>query len=355
MKKLLSITLIFVMMSMLTACGSRGSDNASTANPSGNTAGDEVVTLRTCTQSPATNINTIVTRYFADRVSELSDGKMEIEVYINAELGSEQSVMEQVLTGTLEMAPISTSLLTNVVPEPGIYSLPFLFPTMEAYAGVTGDPAFQEIIFNAIQEQTGAVCLGGITCIGRGVANKSHPIETVDDLKGLKIRTIGSSAINEAFEAMGATVTSVAWKEVYTALQQGLCDGEDSTVNSNLSMKFIEYNNYFTELNEIFQDQLLLVNGNVWAGLNTDQQAVLTQAAQETFEYGMDYTAQYRQEGFDQVAAEYPDFQIIKREDISDEDYATFYNAATSIWPEYVDQIGQELFDLTTSLVEQYS
>lgn len=355
MKKLLGITLIFVMMSMLTACGSRGSDNASTANPSDNTAGDEVVTLRTCTQSPDTNINTIVTRYFADRVSELSDGKMEIEVYINAELGSEQSVMEQVLTGTLEMAPISTSLLTNVVPETGIYSLPFLFPTMEAYAGVTGDPAFQEIIFNAIQEQTGAVCLGGITCIGRGVANKSHPIETVDDLKGLKIRTIGSSAINEAFEAMGATVTSVAWKEVYTALQQGLCDGEDSTVNSNLSMKFIEYNNYFTELNEIFQDQLLLVNGNVWAGLNTDQQAVLTQAAQETFEYGMDYTAQYRQEGFDQVAAEYPDFQIIKREDISDEDYATFYNAATSIWPEYVDQIGQELFDLTTSLVEQYS
>ena len=253
------------------------------------------------------------------------------------------------------MAPISTSLLANVVPETGIYSLPFLFPTMESYVGVTGDPAFQEIVFNAINEQTGAVCLGGITCIGRGVANKNRPIETVDDLKGLKIRTIGSSAINDAFEAMGATVTSVAWKEVYTALQQGLCDGEDSTVNSNLSMKFIEYNNYFTELNEIFQDQLLLVNGGVWAGLTAEQQSILTQAAKETFEYGMDYTAQYRQEGFDEAAAEYPDFQIIKREDISDEDYATFYDAATSVWPEYVEKIGQDLFDLTIDLVEQYS
>lgn len=93
----------------------------------------------------------------------------------------------------------------------------------------------------------------------------------------------------------------------------------------------------------------------MWAGLTAEQQSILTQAAKETFEYGMDYTAQYRQEGFDEAAAEYPDFQIIKREDISDEDYATFYDAATSVWPEYVEKIGQDLFDLTIDLVEQYS
>ena len=128
MKKLLSAALALLMaLSMLTACGS---GDTVPEEASGGSE-DEVLTLRTCTQSPDTNINTIVTRYFAERVSELSEGKMEIEVYINAELGSEQSVMEQVLTGTLEMAPISTSLLANVVPETGIYSLPFLFPTME--------------------------------------------------------------------------------------------------------------------------------------------------------------------------------------------------------------------------------
>ena len=196
---------------------------------------------------------------------------------------------------------------------------------------------------------------GGIQATGRGVSNTKHPVKTVDDLKGLKIRTIGSSAINDSFEAMGATTTAVAWKEVYTALQQGLCDGEDSTVNANLSMKFIEYTKYFTELNEIFQDLLVIVNGSVWAGLTPEQQAVLTQASKDAFAYGMEYSAKYRQEGFDQVAAEYPDFQIIKHEDISPEDYATFYDAATTVWPKYTEAIGEEVFNLTKGLVEQYS
>lgn len=361
MKKTLSIALALVMiLSLFAGCGKTETPAANTpaetpAEAPAAAPSDDVLVLRTCTQNPDTSITTIVTKYFAKRVSELSEGKMQIDVYINAELGSEQSVMEQVMTGTLDMAPISSSLLANVVPEFGIYNLPFLYPSMEVYAAVTGDPAFQEAVFGAMEGQTGAICLGGIQCIGRGIANSKHPVETVDDLKGLKIRTIGSSAVNDAFEAMGATVTSVAWKEVYTALQQGLCDGDDSTVNSQLNMKFIEYNNYFTEVNEIFQDLPIIVNGGVWAKLTADQQAIMKQAAADTFAYGMDYTAQYRQEGFDQVAAEYPDFEIIKREEISDEDYATFYNAATTVWPEYVEMIGDDVFNLTLELVEKYS
>lgn len=358
MKKFFSIALALVMiLSLAAGCGGTKPAPADTSGGGTpvETPSDDVLVLRTCTQNPDTSITTIVTRYFAERVAALSEGKMEIEVYINAEFGSEQSVMEQVMTGTLEMAPISTSVLANVVPEVGIYNLPFLYPSMEVYAGVTGDPAFQEVVFGAIKEQTGVTCLGGIQCIGRGVANVKHPVKTVDDLKGLKIRTIGSSAVNDSFEAMGSTVTSVAWKEVYTALQQGLCDGDDSTVNSELNMKFVEYNKYFTELNEIFQDLLLIVNGDVWAKLTAEQQAVITQAAKETFAYGMDYTAQYRQEGFDQAAEQYPDFEIIKREDISDEDYATFYDAATTVWPKYIEMIGQDVFDLTQGLVGQYS
>ena len=359
MKKTISIVLALVMiLSLFASCGQTEKPAATTPDtsaPSADAPSDDVVVLRTCTQNPETSITTIVTRYFAKRVEEISEGKMKIDVYINAEFGSEQSVMEQVMTGTLEMAPISTSVLANVVPEVGIYSLPFLFPNMEVYASVTGDPAFQEVVFGAIQDQTGVVCLGGIQATGRGVSNTKHPVKTVDDLKGLKIRTIGSSAINDSFEAMGATTTAVAWKEVYTALQQGLCDGEDSTVNANLSMKFIEYTKYFTELNEIFQDLLVIVNGSVWAGLTPEQQAVLTQASKDAFAYGMEYSAQYRQEGFDQVAAEYPDFQIIKHEDISPEDYATFYDAATTVWPKYTEAIGEEVFNLTKGLVEQYS
>lgn len=356
MKRTFSIVLALVMLlCAFTACGTVPAADAPDSNAEAGDSDGAVLTLRTCTQNPETSITTIITRYFADRVSELSEGTMEIEVYINAEFGSEQSVMEQVMTGTLEMAPISTSVLANVVPECGIYTLPFMFPSMETYAAVTGDAGFQERVYGAIQEQTGCVTLGGMQCIGRGVSTVSKPVVTVDDLKGLKIRTIGSSVVNDAFEAMGATVTTVAWKEVYTALQQGLIDGDDSTVNSNLNMKFIEYNKYFTELNEIFQDLLIIVNGDVWSRLTAEQQAVLTQAGKDAFDWGMAYTAQYRQEGFDQCAEEYPEFQIIKREDISEEDYATFYDAAVTVWPEYRDVIGGELVDYTAELVEQYS
>ena len=122
MKKTLSIALALVMiLSLFAGCGKTETPAANTpaetpAEAPAAAPSDDVLVLRTCTQNPDTSITTIVTKYFAKRVSELSEGRMQIDVYINAELGSEQSVMEQVMTGTLDMAPISSSLLANVVP-----------------------------------------------------------------------------------------------------------------------------------------------------------------------------------------------------------------------------------------------
>lgn len=242
MKKIVSLLLAVSMTVGLAACGGNpdpapaNSQAVSSEGPKTDADGT-VKTIRLSTNNPDTNSTTKAMQHFADLVGERTEGSLKVEVYPNAQLGTEDNVFQQVMTGTLDMAVVSPGVIGNVAKEAMIFSFPFLIDGYDTYFALTANEDFREKLFGATQEQTGCVPLAFTCGAPRGVGNTKKEIRTTDDLRGMKIRTQGSPIVIDTFTAFGATATSIPFKEVYTGLSQNLIDGEDSTVVAQLDIR----------------------------------------------------------------------------------------------------------------------
>lgn len=358
MKRFFSLVLALVMVLSLAACGSTPEKTPETNTDSPDTVDSQPTTtetrvLKVATQNLTTSINYIIYEEFSRNLYEKTDGRYKLEIYPNGQLGTEETCLQQVLTGTLDMLPVSSTTLGNVVPECNIFAFPFMIESFDVYHDFGLDEEFREALFTAIKEQTGCQALGFGYGVGRGCGNTKREIRTASDLKGLKIRTIGNPIINDTYNAFGATATSVPFKEVYTALSQNMIDGEDSTVSSNLDQRFCEVNKYFTILNTTFQNATMLVSPTVWDSIPAEDQEIFIQCGREMDEYGFELCKTHVDNEIARAAEEAPDFQITN--DLTPEEKATFVNIAKPLWDNYKDDCGEEFFNFAYAICEKYN
>ncbi len=360
MKKVLSLVLSLVMLFSLAACGGttpppseKPAETPASGQESTPDASVETRVLKVATQNLTTSINYIIYEEFSRNLYEKTDGRYKLEIYPNGELGTEETCLQQVLTGTLDMLPVSTTTLGNVVDECNIFAFPFMIESFEAYAGFALDEEFRQALVTAIKEKTGCQALGFGYGVGRGCGNTKREIRTVDDMKGLKIRTLGNPIIIDTYNAFGATATSIPFKEVYTSLNQNLIDGEDSTVSSNLDQRFCEVNKHFTILNSTFQNATMLVSPAVWDSIPPEDQEIFIQCGREMDEYGFEMCKDHVQNEIQRAAGQEPDFKIVS--DLTSEEKATFVEAAKPVWGKYIDDCGQEFFDFAYAICEKYN
>lgn len=360
MKKVLSLVLSLAMLFSLTACGGGNTSTKDTEQSvQTETTDDKTPTttetrvLKVATQNLTTSVNYISYQAFSDNLYEKTNGRYKLEIYPNGELGTEETCLQQVLTGTLDMLPVSVSTLGNVVDECNIFSFPFMIESYDAFVDLAMDEEFRASQAEAIKEQTGCQFLGFGYAVGRGVGNSKREVRTADDLKGLKIRTLGNPIIVDTYNAFGATATSVPFKEVYTALQQNMIDGEDSTVSSNLDQRFCEINKHFTILNSTFQTAAMLVSPAVWDSIPAEDQEIFIQCGLEMDEYGFELCQEHVQREIQRAHEQEPDFKIV--EDLTAEEKATFVEASRPVWDKYIDDCGQEYFDYAYSIIQKYN
>jgi len=362
MKKFMSLFLAIVMVLGLVACGGNtaapaATEKAEAAAPAATEKAEaaapavETRVLKVATQNLTTSVNYISYQAFSDNLYEKTNGRYRLEIYPNGELGNEETCLQQVLTGTLDMLPVSVSTLGNVVDEMNIFAFPFMIESYDAFVDVALNEEFRTALYNAVKEQTGCQALGFGYAVGRGVGNSKHEVRTVDDLKGLKIRTLGNPIIIDTYNAFGATATSVPFKEVYTALQQNMIDGEDSTVSSNLDQRFCEVNRHFTILNSTFQTACMLVSPAVWESIPAEDQAIFIECGREMDEYGFELCKEHVQREIQRAHEQEPDFKIV--EDLTPEEKATFVAAAIPVWDKYIEDCGQEFFDWAYAIIQE--
>lgn len=347
MKKFLSLMMAMVMACSLIACGAK-EEPAPAAKEE---APVETRVLKVATQNLTTSVNYISYQAFSDNLYEKTNGRYRLEIYPNGELGTEEACLQQVLTGTLDMLPVSVTTLGNVVDEMNIFAFPFLFESYNSFVDFATNEEVRDALYDAVKEQTGCQALGFGYAVGRGVGNSKHEVRTAADLKGLKIRTLGNPIIVDTYNAFGATATSVPFKEVYTALQQNMIDGEDSTVSSNLDQRFCEINRHFTILNSTFQSACMLVSAPVWESIPAEDQEIFIQCGLEMDQYGFELCQEHVQREIQRAHEQEPDFKII--EDLTPEEKATFVEAARPVWDEYIDDCGKEFFDWAYAIAQK--
>lgn len=217
------------------------------------------------------------------RLEELSMGQMTIDIYPSSVLGSEVQCIEQLQNGSLSMTKTSAAALENFIPEMAVFGLPYVFRDgSHCWNVLDGD------IGRDLLEKGASKSLRGLCYYDAGSRNfytKSQPIQAPEDLARLKIRVMNSATAMSMVGAFDASPTPIAWGELYSALAQGTVDGAENNLPSFTSNKHYEVCKHFALDGHSRIPDLLLIGTKTWAQLNSQQQAWLAQAAQESAVY----------------------------------------------------------------------
>jgi tripartite ATP-independent transporter DctP family solute receptor len=199
-------------------------------------------------------------RKFAELVKERSDGKLTVKLFAGGTLGNDVTMISSLQGGTLEMTvPDTSTLVGSAGLEPfGLINLPFLFAKAEQADALLDGPFGQQLM--ARLPEKGLIGLGFWENGFRQVTNSRRPINTAEDFAGLKLRVIQNPLFIDTFTALGVSAQPMPFPEVYTALEQGVVDGQENPLATILASKFYEVQDNTVITNHIYSVWALLMS-----------------------------------------------------------------------------------------------
>lgn len=303
------IVLMLLCSVVLVGCGS---DNK---NVSGDDD-DKVYTLKMSTQQAETA--PIVQGFYtlAERLKEKSNGRLIMEVYPSAQLGSDDDVIEQAEQGVNVAVLTDGSRMGVYVEEIGILGAPYLVDNYDEALKITESDLFQSWV-DELESEHGVRVLSFNWYDGPRHFLTNKPIQTPEDLNGLRIRTPGSPVWQESIKAMGATPVAMPWNEVYTSVQQGAIDGAEAQHTSTYPSRIYEVIKYINKTGHFHLINGIIVGEKWFDTLPEDLQtllleetkAVAEETAREIERLQEEYEAKMIEEGMEVIE---PDVEAFK-------------------------------------------
>lgn len=212
-----------------------------------------------------------------DMLKEKSGGRLCIEVFHSAQLGQEKDTIEQTKFGVIDFNRVSMGPFNNLIEETKVVSLPFIFRDVAHMHRVMDGPVGDEIL--AAFEPHGYVGLAYYDGGSRSFYNRQKPIQSIDDLKGMKIRVMQSDVFVDMMSAMGANATPMPYGEVYSGIQTGVIDGAENNWPSFESSGHFEVAGYYTLNQHLIVPEVLVMSKISWDKLSKEDQALVREAA----------------------------------------------------------------------------
>jgi tripartite ATP-independent transporter DctP family solute receptor len=216
---------------------------------------------------------------FKTMVETATGGDIEVRVYPSSTLGTGREQMNMLKNNVIQVYLATAGNVATMYPLIGVLDTPCAIPNMSV-AWEVFDGWYGEKIKKSIYQETGLRCLeildqGGFFHF----TNNKRPIRTLDDIKGIKFRTMTLPSHIAFFRSMGASAIPIAWAEVYTALQTGVVDGQHNPFAPILGSKLYEVQRYLTLSGHIWSTHWFLVNDNWYRALTADQKQIVRNAA----------------------------------------------------------------------------
>ena len=276
--------------------------------------------------NPAKHGTTLAAQQFADKLGELTGGKIKVIHHHSGALGGEREVAQQVQLGTVDFSPVTTAPLSTLVPEMSVFQLPYIFRDYQHVYAVLDGSNFIRNYYDPILDKKGLKLIGFYATGYRGIYGH-FPINSVADVKGKKIRVQEDKILVATFKALGMIPTPIAFPEVATALQTGVIDAAEGGINTFYHNKFYDIVKYVADVRHTHQCVALVMSKASWNKLDPASQKAVMEAAKYSEQWNRKFILEEDKDIQAQVKA--------KGVTITKPDAAPFRQATASVYEEF--------------------
>ena len=214
---------------------------------------------------------------FERRVESDSGGEIQVELYPGGQLGGVRETTEMVRQGNLQMTAGASVLLTSIVPEFNALDMFYLFRDAAHAHRSLDHPEVGGLLLEAMASK-GFQGLGYMEVGFRSITSSKRPVAALADLEGLKIRAAANPIQIEAWRSLGAAPTPLSWGEIFTSLQQGLINTQESAVYSVYAERFYEAQKYLSLTEHIYTNYVLFAHRPFWQSLKPAHKTLVERA-----------------------------------------------------------------------------
>jgi tripartite ATP-independent transporter DctP family solute receptor len=216
---------------------------------------------------------------FNQCLAQKSGGKMKLQAFWGGALGADLPATQALRSGTLEMVITSSSPLVGILPDLGVFDLPFLFANAKEADQVLDGP-FGQYISDKLPA-VGVVNLAWWENGFRNLTNSRKPVQKWEDFQGVKVRVMQNNIFLDTFKTLGANAVPMAFGEVFTALETKAIDGQENPFVTIDTSKFFEVQKYLSVTNHAYTPFMVLYSKPLWDKLSKDEQGALQSCAIE--------------------------------------------------------------------------
>jgi len=283
--------------------------------------------------------------FFEKRLEELSKGKIDVQVYPNSQLYKDKAVLKAIKLNSVQMACPSFSKFTKTVPQLALFDLPFLFRDMNHVHKVQDGEVGQKL--KDMVAAKGFVVLNYWDNAFKQLTSAKKALLMPEDAKGQKFRIMSSKVLEAQFKAVGANPQVMPFSEVYSALQQGVIDGQENTNSNIYTKKFYEVQKYMTLSNHGYLGYLVVMSKKFYDSLPKDLQENVKQAMKEATEKERQYAQELDKSQLAKIEEYAKKSGKLKIYTLNDKQKAAWRKVMSSIYPEFYDKdkIGKDLIE----------
>jgi tripartite ATP-independent transporter DctP family solute receptor len=216
------------------------------------------------------------------KLEAATNGRLSIQMYPSMQLGGEKEMIEQAQVGALQMARISVGPMGPIVPELNVFNLPFMFRDNGHMEKVIDGAIGEELMKKLSDHPTaGLIGLAWMNAGSRNVYNSKHPVNTVQDLKGLKIRMMGNPVFVDTMNSLGGNGIAMGYDQLINALQTGVVDGAENNEPSYATGQHYRHAKFYSMTGHLMIPEILVFSKRSWQTLSKADQDLIRKLGRE--------------------------------------------------------------------------
>ena len=340
MKRIICLIMSFVMLFTLVGCGSKTEVPAQTQeeikSEEPSTAEGPKFAFTIGTSATSSSIIGQTMQYAADLINERSGGNITVDCFPDGQLGSDTELIEGVQMGTITMVIGTTAPQVSFVPDLALFDLPNVYSDIKTAQTVLHE--FRPKMEPSFEGTNLHLCTMFPTVFRYMSSNKA--VRSIDDFKGIKIRTMENPYHMAYWNALGATATPLAFSELYIGLQQGLVDAQENPLDIIMSAKLYEQQKYVINTKHIAFIATILMNQEQWDALPPEYQELMSECFEEAAKFGTENAKKVEEENLQKLKD--AGIEIIE---LNEATYAAMIEKAAPVYDMIRNEVGTELVD----------